>query len=154
MRCLAGYLVLGLGLVVCGQARERVRDEESKRQGAAAVSRGFEKLLRKVTLPSGESVDLTASLRRIADGRSLSQAGLPSHDGDGTVFLNLTDREAGRRPLPPAPRGYYIEYVHPPPRSVRWPGPYRIIVGRGGEVYFSPDHYKAGSIVSLDKSRP
>ena len=89
--------------------------------------------------------------RRIAAGQSLRDAGLPTHDGDGTVFLNLTDREAGRRPLPSAASGYYIEYVHPPPRSLRWPGPRRVIVGRRGEVYFSPDHYRADSIIQLHR---
>lgn len=113
------------------------------------MARVMSTLKREVRLPSGEVVDLTETLRRIAVGRTLEQAGLPRHDGDGTVFLNLTDREADRRPLPSAARGYYTEYVHPPPPGVRWPGPRRVIVGRKGEVYFSPDHYRAASIIPL-----
>jgi guanyl-specific ribonuclease Sa len=144
-------LLVGGALLVCAQKRERARDEESKREGAAALAGSFDSIQRKVRLASGEEVDLTATLRRIAEGQSLHDSGLPAHDGDGTVFLNLTDREAGRRPLPSAERGYYIEYVHPPPRSMRWPGPRRVIVGRRGEVYFSPDHYRADSIIPLHR---
>jgi guanyl-specific ribonuclease Sa len=143
-------LALGWAVVTgAAQKRERLRDEESRAEGAAAVGRAMSTLKKEVRLPSGELVDLTATLRRIADQRTLRDAGLPPHDGDGTVFLNLTDREAGRRPLPSAPRGYYTEYVHPPPPGVRWPGPQRVIVGRKGEVYFSPDHYRAASIIPL-----
>ncbi len=146
-------LILFFCLAVAAYARnrERLRDEESKRDGAAAIARSFDSLQRRVRIQSGEEVDLTMTLRRIAAGQSLRGAGLPAHDGDGTVFLNLTDREAGRRPLPPAERGYYIEYVHPPPRSMKWPGPRRVIVGRGGEAYFSPDHYRADSIIPLHR---
>ncbi|MDX6742718.1 ribonuclease domain-containing protein [Actinocorallia sp. A-T 12471] len=54
---------------------------------------------------------------------------------DGSVFLN---RE---RLLPANPRGYYREFtVATPGREGR--GPRRIIVGEGGERYYSPDHYR------------
>lgn len=141
-------LLLGL-FAVNAQRRERLRDDESKRAGAAAIASNWNGYRQQVTLADGRKTDLTRTLRRIADGRTLRDSGLPNHDGDGTVFLNLTDRNAGRRPLPDKPRGYYIEYVHPPPRSVRWPGPERVIVGRGGEAYYSPDHYDPRTIVDL-----
>ncbi|UFI47588.1 ribonuclease domain-containing protein [Pseudomonas savastanoi] len=37
--------------------------------------------------------------------------------------------------------GYYTEYVHPTPGIVG-PGPQRIVVGKGGEMYYTADHYK------------
>lgn len=147
-------LLVGFSLLASSQRRPRAFDESSRRDGAAALARNFDSLRRQVRLGSGETVDLTATLRRIAAGQSLRDAGFPSHDGDGTTFLNLTDREAGRRPLPSAPKGYYTEYVHPPPRTVRWPGPRRVIVGRNGEVYFSPDHYRPDSIIPLHRTSP
>jgi guanyl-specific ribonuclease Sa len=151
MRRRLAVLLLGLSLLASPQKRGRAFDEESRSEGAAAVARTFDTLRHEVRLVSGETVDLSATLRRIAAGQSLRDAGFPPHDGDGSTFLNLTDREAGRRPLPSAPKGYYTEYVHPPPPNVRWPGPRRIIVGRRGDVYFSPDHYRADSIIPLHR---
>lgn len=55
---------------------------------------------------------------------------------DGTTFHN---RE---RLLPAQPRGYYREYtVRTPGRSDR--GARRIVAGRGGEFYYTEDHYKS-----------
>ncbi len=53
---------------------------------------------------------------------------------DGIVFGN---RE---RILPPATRGYYREYTVKTP-GVRTRGARRIIAGRGGELFYSDDHY-------------
>lgn len=39
------------------------------------------------------------------------------------------------------PVGYYTEYVHPTP-GILGPGPQRIVVGQGGEMYYTADHYK------------
>lgn len=151
VRAAAGALVLLIlaAATACAQKRERVRDDDSRREGAAAVARRWNEYRKVVRLNDGREVDLTRTLRRVADGRSLRDVGLPRHDGDGTVFLNLRDRRAGRRPLPDAERGYYVEYVQPPPRGVRWPGPERVIVGRRGEVYYSPDHYDPETIVTM-----
>lgn len=74
-------------------------------------------------------VDLGPTLRRIAAGELLR-----SFRHDGTVFSN---RE---RALPMRPRGFWREYVHPTP-GARGPGPQRVIVGRDGAVYYTPDHY-------------
>ncbi|MCC4598359.1 hypothetical protein LL969_22380 [Xanthomonas campestris pv. phormiicola] len=43
--------------------------------------------------------------------------------------------------LPAKPLGCYTEYVHPTP-GVSGPGPQRIVVGKGGEMYYTPYHYK------------
>lgn len=133
------------------QRRPRARNESSRLEGATAVKRHFDAYQKKVKAPNGVTIDLTPVLRRIAEGRSLAQDGFPPHAGDGSVFLNLTDRQAGRPPLPEQPRGYYVEYVVPPNDRARWPGPQRLIVGRRGEAYYSPDHYAASSIVVLHR---
>lgn len=44
--------------------------------------------------------------------------------------------------LPKQEAGYYKEYVHPTP-NVNGAGPQRIIQGKGGEFYYTPNHYKS-----------
>lgn len=73
-------------------------------------------------------VDLSATIARILAGQP------HPHRNDGAVFANREGR------LPRQPRGYYREYVHPTP-GVRGAGPQRVVVGRGGDWYYSPDHY-------------
>jgi hypothetical protein len=94
-------------------------------------------------------LDVTATLDRIRLGDWMS-----AHPNDGG-FFNLKDGE-----LPNIPRmgdNYYMEFVvwfdmdldagtydtkaHPFDPSVVYPGPMRMLLGRGGEVYFSGDHY-------------
>lgn len=74
-------------------------------------------------------VDLTATIARIRAGQE------HPHRNDGSVFKNRERR------LPKKPRGYYREYVHPT-RGRAGPGPQRIVRGRGGEWYYTPDHYE------------
>jgi guanyl-specific ribonuclease Sa len=74
-------------------------------------------------------VDIGPTLRRIAAGQRLAR-----FPHDGAVFSN---RE---RALPIRPPGFWREYVHPTP-GARGPGPQRVIVGRDGSVYYTPDHY-------------
>lgn len=54
---------------------------------------------------------------------------------DGVTFGNFERR------LPTKERGYYKEYTVPTPRA-RGRGARRIIAGRGGEYFYSADHYK------------
>jgi ribonuclease T1 len=54
---------------------------------------------------------------------------------DGAPFSN---RE---RQLPARERGYYREYTVEAP-GVRGRGPRRIVAGRGGEYYYTDDHYR------------
>ncbi len=76
-------------------------------------------------------------LQRIAAG------GPFLHRRDGIVFAN---RE---RELPPEPSGYYREYtVETPGAADR--GARRLVVGRGGEVFYSHDHYR--SFVALGQA--
>ena len=73
-------------------------------------------------------VDLKPTLDRIVSGQQFP------HRHDGTIFKNNKGK------LPPQPLSYYREYVHPT-HGVNGPGPQRIIVGQGGELYYTPDHY-------------
>lgn len=74
------------------------------------------------------SVDLSATIGRIRAGVR------HAHKNDGSVFGN---RE---RLLPQQPRGYYREYVHPT-EDLHGPGPQRLVVGRDGDWWYTPDHY-------------
>jgi ribonuclease T1 len=66
---------------------------------------------------------------------ALIKAGGPfPHQRDGAVFGN---REGL---LPKRSRGYYREYTVKTP-GARDRGARRIVVGRGGEYYYTDDHY-------------
>jgi filamentous hemagglutinin len=73
-------------------------------------------------------VDLTPTLDRIDRGVRLRL----SHDG--IVFENREKR------LPIEASGYYHEFVHPTPDD-SGPGGQRVVIGRKGDVYYTPDHY-------------
>jgi ribonuclease T1 len=74
-------------------------------------------------------VDLAPTLDRIERGERLRF----SHDG--IVFENRERR------LPKQPSGYYREYVQPT-LGESGPGAQRLVIGEGGEVYYSSNHYK------------
>ena len=74
------------------------------------------------------TVDLKPTLDRIKAG------GTYPHKNDGSIFQNRNS------PLPPQQPGYYTEYVHPTP-GINGAGPQRIVTGKGGEIYYAPDHY-------------
>ena len=75
------------------------------------------------------TVDLGPTLDRIARGETYP------HRNDGAVFGNRERR------LPKKPSGWYREYVHPTP-GVRGPGPQRIVLGKDGDAFYTPDHYE------------
>jgi len=74
-------------------------------------------------------VDVSPTIERIQAGTRLD------FPNDGTTFQNRERR------LPRKPAGYYKEYVHPTP-GLRGPGPQRIVAGKEGEFYYTPDHYR------------
>ena len=76
------------------------------------------------------SVDLADTIARIDRDETLSQ-----FPNDGSVFQNRERR------LPNQPRGYYREWVHETPGE-RGPGPQRIVSGKPGEYWYTPDHYE------------
>ena len=74
-------------------------------------------------------VNLEPTIQRIRAGQNYP------YYNDGAVFRN------DKNLLPKMGRGYYREYVHPT-QSISEVGVQRIIVGKGGEWYYTPDHYK------------
>ena len=75
------------------------------------------------------TVDIQPTLERIGNG------GPPISRNDGSVFRNSDQL------LPKQPYGYYAEYVVPTP-GISEPGTQRIVVGKGGEIYYTPNHYQ------------
>lgn len=76
------------------------------------------------------TIDLTPTLDRIERGER------NAHRNDGSTFGNREGR------LPRKPSGYYTEYVHPT-RGIDGPGPQRVILGKAGDVWYTPDHYES-----------
>ena len=58
------------------------------------------------------------------------------HRNDGAIHRNLE----GKLPRQ-ADREYYREYVVRTP-GLREVGPQRLVIGKAGEVYYTPDHYQ------------
>jgi guanyl-specific ribonuclease Sa len=81
------------------------------------------------------TVDLKPTLDRIASG------GRFPHRNDGSIFQNRPLPGRTSPELPAQAPGYYREYVHPTP-GISGPGPQRVIVGQGGEMFYTPDHYQ------------
>lgn len=96
-------------------ATTRIENQEIRDQSGRIAYRG--------------PIDLQPTLDRIRRGER------NSHRNDGTTFQNRERR------LPVQPAGYYREYVHPT-EGLSGPGPQRVIVGRGGEVWYTADHYR------------
>ena len=77
-----------------------------------------------------------------AETLDLIDAGGPfPHDRDGVTFENREEL------LPDQPRGYYAEYTVPTPGSDDR-GARRIVVGEGGELYWTADHYTSFSAIA------
>ncbi len=75
------------------------------------------------------TIDLQPTLDRIARGER------NTHRNDGSTFGNRERR------LPQKPQGYYTEYVHPT-KDINGPGPQRVIFGKSGDIWYTPDHYE------------
>ncbi len=75
-------------------------------------------------------IDLAPTLARIEAGKR------DRHPNDGSVFGNREGR------LPRKPRGHYLEWVVRTP-GLREVGPQRVVTGKDGEVYYTPDHYQS-----------
>jgi ribonuclease T1 len=92
-------------------------------------------------LPRVPVAELPVQARQTLD--LIAVGGPYPYPRDGVVFQN---RE---RLLPRKAGGYYREYTVPTPgeddRGAR-----RIIVGKGGEVYWTADHYASFSVIVLD----
>ena len=66
----------------------------------------------------------------------IEQGGPYSYERDGVVFGNF------ERLLPTRERGYYREYTVGTP-GIKQRGARRIVAGKGGERYYTDDHYRS-----------
>jgi ribonuclease T1 len=66
--------------------------------------------------------------------RLIREGGRFPYERDGAVFRNF------ERLLPPRDRSYYREYTVRTP-GIAHRGARRIVAGRGGELYYTDDHY-------------
>jgi ribonuclease T1 len=82
-----------------------------------------------LSVPAQERAQVEETLRLIERG------GPFPYEKDGTTFSNREGR------LPAHPRGYYREYTVPTP-GARNRGARRIVRGKGGETYYTRDHYE------------
>ena len=73
-------------------------------------------------------VDLSATIAQI-------KKGLANPAGDESVVFANTQGKLPRRRA-----GYYREYIHPTP-GASGDSPQRIVVGQGGEWFYTPDNY-------------
>jgi ribonuclease T1 len=88
------------------------------------------------------TVALSTLPREAAATVRLIDAGgpFPYPGKDGSTFGNFEHR------LPDRPRGYYREYTVPTPgASTR--GARRIIAGKDGRLYWTPDHYETFALI-------
>ncbi len=129
-------LALGAALLFAGCG-----DDESETQGLASTA-GSTATATGATGASGaegsgSTADLVPEAERAAVAAVLadidSGAPLP-YEQDGATFQN---REGL---LPDEPIGYYREYTVPTPGSDDR-GARRLVIGEGGETYYTSDHY-------------
>ena len=85
-------------------------------------------------LPEIAVADLPREARETL--RLIEQQGPFPYERDGTVFGNFEKR------LPARERGYYREYTVLTP-DVKHRGARRMVAGKGGERYYTDDHYKS-----------
>lgn len=87
--------------------------------------------------PALREIALSELPARARETIALIRKGGPfPYERDGTAFSNFEKR------LPAQARGYYREYtVRTPGAKDR--GARRIVAGRGGELYYTDDHYQS-----------
>jgi len=118
-------VVFGIVALTLFAARQRMREEPD------AVPPAQQQCEQQAESAAEKAIDqeLAATLARIDAGKKLR------FRNDGSVFENRERR------LPRKPAGYYREWVHPTP-GVEGPGARRMVTGKEGEVWYTPDHYK------------
>ena len=96
--------------------------------------------------PAVGVVDLSALPPQAARTVHLIESGgpFPYPENDGVTFHNYEHE------LPSEPDGYYREYTVPTPGSPDR-GARRIITGRGGQYYYTGDHYETFQRVDVHK---
>ncbi|MFF5921233.1 ribonuclease domain-containing protein [Streptomyces flavochromogenes] len=94
-------------------------------------------------LPTVRAADLPPEARKTLD--LIARGGPYPYAKDGAVFSDF------ERILPREPRGYYREYTVRTPGE-RDRGARRIVAGRGGEIYWTDDHYETFREVITDEN--
>jgi ribonuclease T1 len=79
-----------------------------------------------------QTLDLHRRVQQALDDRA---NGNRRYSRDGIRFQNREGR------LPNRPSNYYKEYTVQPQAGVTDRGTERLVIGQGGEVYYTPDHY-------------
>ncbi|MFE1296702.1 ribonuclease domain-containing protein [Streptomyces sp. NPDC058733] len=131
-RVLAGLLVLLLGACAApatdtAPSRAPATATTASRAPAAAATPSW-----AAGMATVRESGLPAEARHTLD--LIDRGGPFPYARDGIVFGNVEGR------LPRHPRGYYHEYTVPTPGS-RDRGARRLVTGRGGETYYTDDHY-------------
>ncbi len=95
-------------------------------------------------------VNVSSTLNRIRDGYFITD------ESDDGGYFNPTSTETSVMKLAVEPHNYYLEFVvwpsmnlsagtytpsNEPYPGVTFPGPMRLLIGAGGQVYFTGDHY-------------
>jgi ribonuclease T1 len=122
--------IVGLGLAGCGGS-------SSKGSSAAPISagvRGANTAPKPAGIASVAEANLPAEARDVI--RRIDSGGPFQYREDGVTFQN---REGL---LPSEPGGYYREYTVATPGAADR-GARRLILGRQGELYYTPDHYRS-----------
>ncbi|MFF5425108.1 MULTISPECIES: ribonuclease domain-containing protein [unclassified Streptomyces] len=123
-------LLAGVVLLLGGCAGgETGRDTPPSPRPSPAASRSD-----GAALPAVRVADLPPEARRTLE--LIERGGPFPYARDGAVFSNFERR------LPRRPGGYYREYTVPTPGE-RDRGARRIVTGRGGETYYTDDHYES-----------
>lgn len=125
-----------LVLAGCGKSASKSSNSAAGSASASATPNSASPAV-SAAKPSGMAAVAAPSLpaeareviRRIEDG------GTFQYRQDGVTF----DNREGR--LPAEPRGYYREYTVATPGAADR-GARRLILGRNGELYYTPDHYR------------
>jgi ribonuclease T1 len=103
----------------------------SSHEGAAESANALEKAKNAIPLKDPDTV------RRVQQALNDIDNGTHRYRRDGIPFQN---REGI---LPNEPPCYYKEYTVQPQAGVTNRGSERLVVGRGGEVYYTPNHYSS-----------
>ncbi|MDD1475686.1 ribonuclease domain-containing protein [Arthrobacter sp. H16F315] len=139
---LVGLAVLAFVLAGVPQTGDAPPGADTTATGLAARTAAGPAMTNPSGLPEVKAAELPAEARQTL---SLIASGGPyPYARDNIAFGNF------ERILPRKPAGYYKEYtVGTPGESDR--GARRIVAGRDGEKYYTPDHYNSFTFISESK---
>jgi hypothetical protein len=102
-------------------------------------------------------INVASTLQRIRDGYFISD------ESDDGGYFNPTSTETSVMKLAVEPHNYYLEFMvwpsmnlsagtytpsNEPYPGVTFPGPMRLLIGAGGQVYFTGDHYGSDGLAA------